>query len=119
MVVTRGRKAIDQRMISRLEACLDCQFDFEGVHYDALVIDLSLKGAFLSSGFQPPIGSSITVTIQSSPLGRPLVLEGKVKRSSRDLWDHGCGGRFGIEVNRPPLDLAKLVTKLIPQRDSN
>ena len=115
-MTTQSGVAQDRRKISRLETHLDCQFDFEGTRYNAVIIDISLKGAFLSSGFLPPIGSSVTVTVQSAHLSRPLILEGKVKRNSSDPWTHGSGGQFGIEVNSPPLDLAKLINKLISQK---
>jgi hypothetical protein len=118
MAKSRGNKVHDPRRISRLQTNIDCQFDFRGAHYKALIMDLSLKGAFLSSSFQPPIGGSIVVTIKSAHLSQPLIFEGKVKRGSGDLWTHGSGGQFGIELSSPPLDLAQLINTLISQKSA-
>jgi hypothetical protein len=105
----------DKRKISRLETRLDCQFDFEGTRYDAVISELSLKGAFISSEILPPDGSSVTVTVESEHLSRPLILEGQVKRTST-VPGRIKLGRFGIEVNSPPLDLATLISKLIAKK---
>lgn len=117
-MVAQGRVTQDRRRISRLETRIDCQFDFEGIRYDAVIIDLSLRGAYLSSRFLPPSGSSITITLQSAHLDRPLVLEGKVRRGISGMSGHGSSGRFGFEAIKPPLDLTKLVSNLIARKSA-
>jgi hypothetical protein len=118
MVTAQTRVTQDRRRSSRLETSLDCRFEFEGNSYEAVAIELSLKGALLASTFLPPSGSLITFTIESTHLKNPLIFEGKVKRVNGFSSPSGRK-RFGIEVSSPPVDLAILVSKLLSRKSAH
>jgi hypothetical protein len=108
----RGRIAQDRRMISRVNSHLTCQFYLDGVSRKAVVVDISLKGALLSSGFPPSKGACITIILQTPHLEQTLSLEGKVIREGWGLPDHGKMCQFGVLFNHAPLDLFKLIHKM-------
>ena len=100
----------DRRNLSRVIVCLDCQFTFEGATHEAVMVDLSVKGAFLSAAFLPPQSSIITVTLNSPVTNKPLVFGGKVIRGTWAMSDHGKRGRFGITFVNAPLGLLGLMS---------
>jgi hypothetical protein len=81
-------------------------------------MDLSLKGAFLSSNIMPPKGSKIVLTLTGPLLKRPLILEGKVIHGGSGLSDYGKTGRFGIGFPSAPLDLLEFISKIISKKTS-
>ncbi len=103
-------------MISRVPARLNCRFTYEGVSREAVVIDLSLNGAYLASKFLPPKGGCVTVTIRMPSSGNLLALEGAVVRGNSTMSDHGSLGRFGIRFNCRSLELIKLIAGLAGNR---
>ncbi len=109
----RSRATQDRRGISRVIARMDCQFVHEGVSRDAVIVDFSLKGAFLSSKYLPPKGAHVTVTVQPPHVKKALVLEGKVIRGNQGMSEYGEMGRFGIQFSHSSLDLIELINKLI------
>jgi hypothetical protein len=106
----RSRATQDRRNISRMIIRLDCQFTHEGVTHKAVMVDLSLKGAFFSATFLPPKDSLITVTLNSPVAKKPLVLDGTVIRGTWAMSDHGRRSRFGINFRYAPADLIALIT---------
>ena len=99
----------DRRNISRVIVRLDCQFVHDGTTYDAVVVDLSLKGAFLSSTFLPPNNSIITVTLISPVTQKTLIFDATVLRGTWAMSDHGKRSRFGIRFTYAPVDLIALM----------
>lgn len=95
MVAATSRVTKDRRNISRIATRFSCHFTYEGVSREAVVIDLSLKGALLSSKFMPPLGASVTLTMKLPSSKEPLKLEGKVIRGGWGMSDHGALGKFG------------------------
>ena len=108
----RARNAYDFRTISRIIVRLDCDFTHEGVTHQAVMVNISLKGAFLSAEFLPPNNSAITVTLTSPVADKPIVLEGKVVRGTRVMTDHGMRGRFGVIFSYTPTGIISLITKV-------
>ncbi|RPJ13510.1 MAG: PilZ domain-containing protein, partial [Desulfobacteraceae bacterium] len=115
----RSRVFRDQRENSRIIALLDCRFIHNNLAYDAVIVDLSQKGAKLSSKFMPPAGSEIVTTIRSNQLENELKLYGKVLRGARVMTDHGNMGRFVVRFHNTPLDLISLLGKLLGSQSSN
>lgn len=111
----RSRVTQDRRKISRIATRLECRFEFEAKSYKAVIIDLSIKGAYFSSAFLPPFASRIEITVVTPHLPKPLTLQGVVLRGSSGMSDHGAVERFGVEFRSAPLDLTKLIGKLIAQ----
>jgi len=97
----------------RVIARLDCQFTYNGVSHKGVVVDVSLKGALLSSVFLPPVNSEISIRIETSYLPEPLVLDGRIQRGNWGMTDHGKVGRFGVEFKSPSLALIKLINQLL------
>ena len=85
-----GKKAMqDSRNNSRVDSCIDCRFVYKNVPYEAVVVDLSQKGAKISSLFLPPTGAPISIALNSKHLKKELMLYGEVVRGSREMTDHG------------------------------
>ncbi len=99
-------------MSSRVMTRLPCRLTFEGASHKAVILDLSLKGAFISSSFLPPVGGAIVITLELPQLEKPLTLEGKVVRGTWGVSDHGKLGRFGVRINHSPLNFIQLLNKL-------
>jgi hypothetical protein len=115
----KSRVTQDRRVISRVLARLNCGLTCEGVSHEGVIVDLSLKGAFLSSRWLPPQGSNVASTLQTPLLKKILILEGKVLRGHWIMSDHGKMSRFGIRFSHTPLDLIELINKLLSsQRNS-
>jgi hypothetical protein len=106
----RNHTTQDRRNLSRVILLLDCQFTHEGVTHKAVMVDLSLKGAYFSADFLPPKGSIITVTLSSPVTKKTLVFDGTVLRGTWASSDHGKRGRFGIRFSYAPVDLIALLT---------
>ncbi len=108
----QSRVSQDRRNTSRVMARLDCHFKHEGNSYEAVIVDLSIKGAFLSAKILPPNGSVVTVDMQPPAVKRPLSFKGVVIRGTWGMSEHGKLGRFGIRFSDTPLDLLTLIAKL-------
>jgi hypothetical protein len=106
----RNHATQDRRNLSRVIVLVDCQFTHEGVTHKAIMVDLSLKGAYFSADFLPPKGSIITVTLNSPVTQKKLVFDGTVLRGTWAMSDHGKLGRFGIRFSYAPVDLIALLT---------
>jgi hypothetical protein len=111
-VEIKNRVTQDRRVISRVAARLNCTFKSEGVSHDGVIVDLSLRGAFLSSKWLPPQGGNVVITLQTPLLKKTLILEGKVMRGDWTMSDHGQLGRFGIRFSHTSLDLIELINRL-------
>jgi len=76
------------------------------------MVDISLKGALISSKFLPPKQGHVTITLQTPHLKKPLILPGEVTRGDWTMSEHGKMGRFAIRFSHTPLDLIGLINKL-------
>lgn len=108
----KSRVTQDSRTISRIATRLNCHFTNGGSRYEAVMIDLSMGGAFLSSKALPQTGSTIHVTIKNPALKKDLSLESVVMRGVWVDSDHGKLGRFGIRFVNTPLELLMLISSL-------
>lgn len=112
-----NRISQDRRKYMRVIARLDCQFAYNGVSHKGVVVDISLKGALLSSVFLPPVNGEVSIRIETPHLPEPLMMDGRVQRGNWGMTDHGKVGRFGVEFKSSPLALIKLInTLLAPQK---
>ena len=109
----KNRVMQDMRNNSRVMACLNSQFTFEGLDYPAVILDLSQKGALITSTFLPPKDAVIEMLIRSPELQEPVILDAVVLRKSRIITDHGPKARFAVRFNQTPLILINLLTKLL------
>ncbi len=105
-----GRMAQDRRKLSRVIVRQNCSFNYEGATYEAVMVDLSLKGAFLSAAFLPPNGATIRITLDPPGGQKPLVLDGRVVRGTWVMSDHGRRGRFGIVFTSTPIGITRLIS---------
>ena len=102
----------DQRFSSRVIAQLDCRMEYNGSIYDAVIVDLSQKGALIMA---PPMSSTdenIKITIKSKHLQKELILTGTVLRSTEVMTEQGKRRRFAMSFYESPLDLIILIGKL-------
>ncbi len=95
-----------------MPAYLRCQIVFDGASHDATIVNISMRGAFVSSPSMPPIGSTIGLVVKSRELKAPLELEATVVRGTHALSDYGTVGRFGIRFSRNATELIQLIAKL-------
>jgi hypothetical protein len=105
----------DRRSTPRIKVHLDCQVIFEENEYDAVIQDISLKGAFLWSSIMPPHDSVVSLRLKPSPAKQPIILNGNVVRRDSKYKEHGKAGAFAITFshNSPAL-LQSLGNKLKP-----
>ena len=108
----KSRVSQDRRNTSRVMARLDCCLIIDGVSHKAVIVDLSMKGAFLSTKILPPNGSTVTVSIKPPAVKKELMFTGTVTRGTWVTSDHGKLGRFGVRFGTHPTDLLMLVSKL-------
>jgi hypothetical protein len=111
-MTVQSRVSQDRRNTSRVMARLDCSLTVDGAEHKAVIVDLSMKGAFLSSKILPRNGSTVTVAIQPPAVKKELVFTGTVIRGTRVTSDHGELGRFGIRFGSNSTDLLMLISKL-------
>jgi len=97
-----------------LIAMLGCEFTFKQVTHNATIVNLSIRGAFLSSNFLPPIGGAVRVFFQSPRMKTPLALDGVVVRGGWGMSERGEVSRFGVRFNSSPVELISLLHTLIP-----
>src|SRR5512139_3779658 len=114
-MTVRNCATIDRRNLSREIVRLDCEFTCEGATHQAVLVDLSPKGAFFSADSLPPNGSIITVRLNSPFTDKPLVFSGKVVRGTWVMSDHGKRSRFGITLAYPPVGLIRLMSAEKPK----
>ncbi len=107
-----SRVTQDRRHVSSMTALLSCEFTFEQTIHKAVIVDISLRGAFLSSKILPPKGSLIKISLQSTALAKPLTLDGEVLRGETGWTEHGRAGRFAIRFLRPDTELIGLIKAL-------
>ncbi len=100
-------------MLSRIPALLPCEFTYDKVTRQAVIVDLSLNGAFLSSKSLPPKDAPVTVSIFSTHLRKPLLLDGKIARRGWGTSEEGDIGRFGVRFDRVSPELISLLRALI------
>jgi hypothetical protein len=107
-----SRVTQDRRNLSRVAARLSCLYTYEGVSQPAVLLDLSLRGALLSSKSMPPINETISITLKPPTSEEVLKLEGMVVRGGWGISDHGAVGKFGVRFNRTPPQLLTLIGRL-------
>jgi len=84
----------------------------EGASHKAVIVNLSLKGAYLSAKILPPSGSIITIVIPPPAVNKDLVFSGTVTRGTWVTSEQGRLGRFGIRFGITPPELMLLISKL-------
>ena len=102
----------DQRNISRVCTRFSCHFTCDGVDHEAVVINLSINGALLSSKFMPPVGSRILLSLKLPKSKETLTLDAKVIRGGWGTSDHGAIGKFGLRFAFIPHELITLIPKI-------
>ena len=108
----KSRVSQDRRNSSRLIAQLECDLKYKKADYRAVIVDLSSKGALISSPFVPALDDLIEITIRSQHLKKDLNLTGQVLRSTDAMTEHGKRGRFVVRFRESPLDLTLLIGKI-------
>jgi len=108
----RSRVEQDRRKTSRVMARLTCHFTLDGVSHEAVIIDMSLKGAYLSSKILPPNNTTITVFVNPPAVKKETKFTGTVIRGAWAMSEHGKLGRFGVRFGATPLDLIGLISTL-------
>ena len=109
----QSRVTQDRRMLSRIPALLPCEISYDRVTRQAVIVDLSLNGAFVSSKSLPPKDAPVTISLCSTYLKRPLLLDGKVARRGWGTSEEGDIGRFGVRFERVNPELISLLRALI------
>ena len=112
-MTTHSRVTQDRRLLSRIPALLPCEFTYDKVTRQAVIVDLSLNGAFISSKSLPPKDAPVTISLFSTHLKKPLLLDGKIARGGWGTSEEGDVGRFGVRFNRVTPELITLLRALI------
>jgi hypothetical protein len=106
-----SRAMQDRRKASRVIARLDCSFTLEGNRHEAVIVDLSMKGALLSSKFLPTAGSTITIELSPPAVKKMLCIDCTVLRGTWVMADQGKRSRFSIRLEGVGPELLLLVSK--------
>jgi hypothetical protein len=107
-----SRAMQDRRNSSRIITGMDCRMEYNHSTYDAVIVDISPKGALISSPCLPPLNGEVKISIKSKHLQKELKLHGNVLRGSEVMTEHGKRGRFSVHFYNSPLDLLVLIGKL-------
>ena len=108
----KSRVSKDQRGNSRTVTRLECRLEFKNTVYDATIIDLSSKGALISSPCQPAVHDEVKINLKTKHLPGELKLTGKILRISNVMTEYGRRSRFSVLFHECPLDLIVFVGKL-------
>ncbi len=111
----RSRVTQDRRLLSRIPALLPCEFTYDKVTRQAVIVDLSLNGAFISSKSLPPEDAPVTISLFSTHLKKPLLLDGRIARRAWGTSEEGTIGRFGVRFDRVTPELISLLRALISE----
>ncbi len=111
-MTVQSRISKDRRSSSRVVEILDCHFRCGDATYSAVILNLSQKGALLSSRFEVPTGKTVEITVHSEHLNKNLILKGIVERSNGVWTEFGPLKRFVVRFSHTPLELLRLITKL-------
>jgi hypothetical protein len=106
-----SRATQDRRKTSRVIARLDCSFTLEGTRHEAVIVDLSMKGALLSSKFLPKTGSTISIAINPPAVRKMLSIDCTVLRGTWVMADQGKRSRFSIRFEGAGPELLLLISK--------
>ena len=104
----RSRVNQDQRRSSRTIALIDCEIAFNGTVHKAVIVNLSMNGALISSKSLPPEGNTISIHIDSPHLKRRLMLEAQVLSGSWVSQTNERAGRFRVRFSSNPPELLHL-----------
>ena len=107
-----SRYTQDRRHTSRIPAMLKCEFNFDQTTHQAVMLNVSLTGAFLSSKCLPPDKSAISIFINSKHLQKTLTINGVVVRGNWVMSGDRKLGRFGVRFQDIPLGLISLLKGL-------
>ena len=135
MGVKQSHVLQDRRRLSRISTKMVCRFsaDRHEGDYEALMLDLSAEGAFLSSAFLPAPQSKVFITLVADCLKEPLTLEGTVmrnvdetplmlqatvRRSISAASEYGGVCQFGVEFENPPPGLTRLISSISEEHRS-
>ncbi len=102
----------DRRYTSRLPVRMECQFTDGSTTYRAVIINLSLDGAYLAAKHLPTKGSNTTVTLSAPGVKMPLILCGKVTRGGYGTSEIGIISKFGVKFSSAPIELMTLLKDL-------
>jgi len=94
-----------------------CIYRSDGIEYKAVIVDLSQGGALLSSRYLPAHRSRILISLQAGNMETPLMIEGIVSR--RSMFGSEEDGKFGVEFENPPPELALFIDALEAERNKN
>jgi hypothetical protein len=111
-VAIKSRVVQDLRTTSRVFTRLNCSYVHDGLSRDAVLLDISLRGALLSSRFLPPKDDTVVITVRVPVSNDVLNLEGIVTRGVRGQSEHGAVGKLSVRFTSPPLELLSLIRSL-------
>jgi hypothetical protein len=100
------------RTFWRTNADLACQFTYEEVSREAVITNLSLEGACLSANFLPPIGSTVTISLQSPLSKTTLSLQGRVIHDGDSKSGLSHPHKFGVRFRGVHSEIARIINKL-------
>ena len=118
-MTVHSRVTQDRRMLSRIPALLPFEITYDKVTRQAVIVDLSLNGAYISSKSLPPKDAPVTVSLFSTYLKRPLLLDGRIARRGWGTSEEGNVGRFGVRFDRVSPELISLLRALIAKGEGH
>jgi c-di-GMP-binding flagellar brake protein YcgR len=104
-----GAPHFERRLHTRFHTFLPCEANCGELTFRATLLNLSMAGALLSSGCNPPMGSSLTITLAMPELKKPISLQGQVVRVAIGKSQEGKVYRIGVRLPHVSPDSMRLV----------
>jgi hypothetical protein len=104
----------EKRQFQREKHRVGCEFQAAGKVYRGIVSDLSARGVFILSSFQPDEGAELRITLHEAGSGE-IELLGRVSRqrhAHRAAQSVVSGGGFGVEIEGAPENFFELLVQL-------
>ena len=105
--------SLEKRQFKREKHRVGCEYRVGGEAHSGIVTDLSARGLFVKSSFQPAEGEAIELVLHEPGIGE-VQLRGhivRLKRSHRSAAVVVAGG-FGVQLETAPEKFFELLVKL-------
>jgi hypothetical protein len=114
----RGERIQDRRAFWRMPTFLSCEVRLGEATHAAFLLEISSRGAMVSSRCTPEKGGSITISLRVPELKKPISLAGNVIRTAQGVSDHGRICRSVVRFDRVSPDSMLLLKTLTSREDA-
>ena len=114
----RGDRVQDRRAFWRMPTFLSCEVRLGTATYPAFLLEISSRGAMVSSRCTPERGGSITICLRIPEYKKTISLAGNIIRTAQGISDHGTICRSVVRFDRVSPDSMLLLKTLTSREDT-